>query len=126
MRKKMLEEIISDYGIDGNVVNDLAKAIREYYKDVVWSEKFHKESAETLQSKLLELEATSEIRAVGSKTTILNKMNWIRRGEDMNSEDFALWGIAVLVMCFMLSTICLVKIAFGWEEWGYEKRIPRN
>jgi len=116
MRKKMLEEIISDYGIDGNVVNDLAKAIREYYKDVVWSEKFHKESAETLQSKLLELEATSGIRAVGSKTTILNKMNWIRRGEDMNSEDFALWGIAVLVMCFMLSTICLVKIAFGWEE----------
>ena len=35
MRKKMLEEIISDYGIDGNVVNDLAKAIREYYKDVI-------------------------------------------------------------------------------------------
>ncbi len=31
----------------------------------------------------------------------------------MNSEDFALWGIAVLVMCFMVSTICLVKIAFG-------------
>jgi len=81
MIKKTLEEIISDYGIDGQVVNDLAEAIREYYKDVVWSEKFHKESAETLQSKLLELEATSGIRAVGSKTTILTKMNWLRRGE---------------------------------------------
>ena len=46
MIKKTLEEIISDYGIDGNVVNDLAKAIREYYK-----------------------EAMSGIRAVGSKTT---------------------------------------------------------
>ena len=69
MRKKMLEEIISDYGIDGNVVNDLAKAIREYYKEVVWSEKFHRGAAETLESKLLELEATSGIKAVGSKTT---------------------------------------------------------